>query len=87
MIDIEKLTKALAARDKFLNENPEAREYQREIDAELDKAGESMHNRLAIMENLIVEKRLELVRVLKELSFSVEAMGLAAKAYYEEKEE
>lgn len=42
--------------NEFLKDNPKAQEMQKLIDAELNKAGNNSHNRLAIMEKLFYDQ-------------------------------
>lgn len=67
-MDIQKLKEAIERREKFLEENPKMREFQKKIEEELDKAGESMHNRLAVMEAMLISSAQELIKEMKELS-------------------
>lgn len=69
-INFEELKKAIQRKQEFLKDNPRAQKFQEEIDRELAKGGDSQHNRLAILENLLLEKKKELIRMLDSLSFS-----------------
>jgi len=61
------LEAALAERERFLNENPEMRAYQEEIDTILDKSGDS-RGRMAVLGTLLQGKLLEMQRELYKLT-------------------
>jgi hypothetical protein len=61
------LAQALAEKAEFLHQHPEYREYQREIDRLLDKAG-TMENRMAVLAMLMEGKLLELHQQLQKLN-------------------
>ena len=61
------LAQALAEKAEFLNQHPEYREYQKEIDRLLDKAG-SLENRMAVLAMLMEGKLIELHQQLKKLN-------------------
>ncbi len=61
------LAHALAEKAAFLNQHPEYREYQKEIDKLLDKAG-SMENRMAVLAMLMEGKLIELHGQLQKLN-------------------
>jgi len=66
-VENERLQKALAARERFLYENPHLREYQAEIDRVLDMSG-SEQGRMAVLGTLIQGKLLEMQRELSKLT-------------------
>jgi hypothetical protein len=61
------LAQALAEKAEFLDRHPEYRQYQKEIDRLLDKAG-TMENRMAVLAMLMEGKLLELHRQLQKLN-------------------
>jgi hypothetical protein len=61
------LAQALAEKAEFLDQHPEYREYQKEIDRLLDKAG-TMENRMAVLAMLMEGKLLELHQQLQKLN-------------------
>jgi hypothetical protein len=61
------LARALAEKAEFLNQHPEYREYQEEIDRLLDKAG-TMENRMAVLAMLMEGKLIELHQQLQKLN-------------------
>ena len=61
------LARALAEKTEFLNQHPEYREYQKEIDQLLDKAG-SLENRMAVLAMLMEGKLIELHQQLQKLN-------------------
>jgi len=52
--------------NKILDERPEFREFQENIETELEKAG-SQHNRNVVLQNMMIEKVNELKEKLREL--------------------
>lgn len=64
MINTEELFKLKQSLNKFLEEHPHLKSYQDEIEKELDKAG-NQHNRLVIINKLLMEKVKELHDALK----------------------
>ena len=52
------LEKAIAARDKFLEEHPHLQEFQNEITELLDKVPE--HQRLEVLHQLALERTMEM---------------------------
>ena len=62
-----RLRKAIEARDRFLAEHPELQALQEEITGRLDKAG-SAENRMAVLDEMMRERTLELGRLMQELS-------------------
>jgi len=61
------LVDALAERDRFLERYPQYREYQRQIDGMLDRAGSS-ENRMAVLALLMEAKLIEMHDQLKDLN-------------------
>ena len=68
------LAHALAQKAEFLNQHPEYREYQKEIDRLLDKAG-NMENRMAVLAMLMEGKLIELHQQLQELNTIIAKAG------------
>ncbi len=60
------LVDALAERDRFLERFPQYREYQRQIDDMLDRAGSS-ENRMAVLALLMEAKLIEMHDQFKDL--------------------
>lgn len=60
-IDFNKIKYLQGQLNKLLEQRPEYKEYQKMIESELKKAGDNRHNRMAILENLLHEKRKELI--------------------------
>lgn len=58
-MDEKKIFEAIKRRNQFIQEHPELRLFQKYIDDTLNKAG-NQHNRMAVLEALIIDKRLEL---------------------------
>jgi ribosomal protein S24E len=65
-IESSRYAKALKRRDLFLKSHPELVPLQREIDEKLRKAG-SLHNRLVIIRNLMMDSFLEMDEKLQAL--------------------
>lgn len=65
-IKSESLAQAVEARDRFLDEHPELKNLQQEIDQRLDGA-ETDHNRLVMMNELMMDSFLKLDNKLKNL--------------------
>lgn len=63
----ERLQKALAERERFLNRQPHLRAYQAEIDRVLDKSGNS-EGRMAVLGMLLQGKLLDMQRELYKLT-------------------
>ena len=63
----ERLQKALAERERFLEHHPHLRTYQAEIDRVLDKSGDHM-GRLAVLGTLMQGKLLEMQKELYRLT-------------------
>ena len=63
----EKQAEALMERDRFLREHPELREFQREIDDRLRRAG-SAHNRLVVIYEMMMDSFMELNAKLQGVS-------------------
>ncbi|MDJ0781456.1 MAG: hypothetical protein QNJ22_05760 [Desulfosarcinaceae bacterium] len=63
----EPLQHALAARDRYLEQNPHLRPFQAEIDRLLDKSG-NREGRLAVLGTLMQGKLLDLRRELNKLN-------------------
>jgi hypothetical protein len=61
------LAAAVAERDRFLEQHPEHRAYQQEIDRVLDGAG-SGQQRMAVLAMLIEGKMVELAGKMRELN-------------------
>jgi len=61
------LADALAQRERFLEKYPQYREYQRQIDGMLDRAG-SPENRMAVLALLMEAKLIEMHDQLKDLN-------------------
>lgn len=61
------LGEALAERERFLEKFPQYREYQRQIDSMLDRAGSS-ENRMAVLALLMEAKLIEMHDQLKDLN-------------------
>jgi hypothetical protein len=61
------LTEAVAARDRFLEQHPEHRAYQQEIDRVMDSAG-SEQQRMSVLAMLMEGKMVELAGKLRELN-------------------
>lgn len=61
------LAAALAEKMEFLDQHPEHREFQQEIDRLLDKAG-TPENRMSVLAMLMETKLVELHRQLRELN-------------------
>ncbi len=59
----EKIRKAVGDRDRFLEEHPELKPLQEEIEKRLRSAG-SIENRIAILRNMMDEKLFELRQAL-----------------------
>jgi len=69
------LARALAEKAEFLNQHPEYREYQKEIDGLLDKAG-TMENRMAVLAMLMEGKLIELHQQLQKLNSILTKAGV-----------
>jgi DnaJ-domain-containing protein 1 len=52
--DTEALFKAKQALNKFLEENPKAKDMQAKIEAELKKCGNNQHNRMAAIKTMMI---------------------------------
>jgi hypothetical protein len=63
----ERLQKALAEREQFLNRLPHLRAYQAEIDRVLDNSG-NVEGRMAVLGTLLQGKLLEMQSALYELT-------------------
>lgn len=63
----ERLQKALAERERFLNRQPHLRSYQAEIDRVLDKSG-NPESRMAVLGMLLQGKLLDMQRELYKLT-------------------
>ena len=63
----ERLQKALAERERFLERQPHLRAYQAEIDRVLDKSG-NPRGRMAVLGTLLQGKLLEMQRELYKLT-------------------
>jgi Spy/CpxP family protein refolding chaperone len=61
------LAEALAEKAEFLGQHPEYRQYQREIDTLMDKAG-TPENRMTVLAMLMEGKLIELQQELKKLN-------------------
>ncbi len=61
------LAEALAERERFLEKFPQYREYQRQIEGMLDRAGSS-ENRMAVLALLMEAKLIEMHDQLKDLN-------------------
>jgi hypothetical protein len=69
-VENERLQKALAARERFLCENPHLGEYQTEIDRVLDMSG-SEQGRMAVLGTMLQGKLLEMQRELNKLTVTL----------------
>lgn len=67
MVDFKKIKECREEINKLIQERPELKSYQEEIDRELAKAGNNKHNRMAVLENLMMEKIIELKKQWAEL--------------------
>lgn len=75
------LARALAEKAEFLNQHPEYREYQKEIDRLLEKAG-SMENRMAVLAMLMEGKLIELHQQLQKLNGILTKAGVKPDLKY-----
>jgi len=66
-IDFKKINELRQEIKKLIEERPELQEYQDFIDAELNKAGDNPHNRCVVLQNLMLQKRQELLEQLQGL--------------------
>lgn len=66
-IDFELIKKLNQEKEKLLTERPQYREYQKQIDEALEKAG-SRQNRMAILGTMMRDKVAELQQKMIELS-------------------
>ena len=77
-IKSELLAVAVRERDRFLEDHPELRDLQKEIDQRLNGA-ETDHNRLVLMNQLMMESFLKLDEKLQSLREVREQRNLAQK--------
>ena len=75
------LARALAGKMAFLKQNPEYREYQKEIDRLLVKAG-SMENRMAVLAMLMEGNLIELHQQLQKLNAILTNAGVKPDLKY-----
>ena len=54
MIDFNKIKRLVEKRDKFLEEHPELRPLQEEINEELRKAGNNIQRRNAVLQDMML---------------------------------
>ena len=75
------LEEALAEKAAFLNKHPQYREFQREIDRMLDKAG-TPENRMAVLAMLMEGKLIELHQQLQKLNGILTKAGVKPDLKY-----
>ena len=75
------LARALAEKAEFLNQHPEYRKYQKEIDRLLDNAGD-MENRMAVLAMLMEGKLIELHQNLQKLNGILTKAGAKPELKY-----
>ncbi len=73
-VNFEELTRLVKEREDFLMLHPELREFQDEIEKDLDKASNNGYNRMVIANNLMLTKLVELNEKLKELKDALNTM-------------
>ena len=83
-IDFEKIKQLRKEINRLLEQKPELIPFQKQIDAELAKAGNNRHNRMAILENMMREKLKEMTNSLRDLQRSVLDLADGAKEALEE---
>jgi hypothetical protein len=66
----EDLVRALRERETFLKSHPELRPLQRKIDVSLKKA-KTQHNRLVVINNLMMEAAFKLTAKLRDLRLAL----------------
>ena len=63
----EIIKKAQEELDEIIKKDPEKQKYQDYINEQLNKVGKNQHNRLAILENLIYENKIQLKEASEDL--------------------
>jgi hypothetical protein len=64
---IKAIFEAKMVLSNFLKEHPHMREYQEKIDKVLEKAGSNPHNRLVMLQSMMLEKDAERAAAMREL--------------------
>jgi hypothetical protein len=69
IVDKKKLFEAKRALNAFLEKSPpELREYQQQIDRELEKAGKNPNDQMVVLFKMIHDNQTELIATLEELN-------------------
>lgn len=74
MIDSEALFKAKQELNQFLEKNPQAREFQKQIDELLKKAGDNPQNRMMALQDMMLFKIAELQESFQKVKDAAESI-------------